>query len=170
MNNGALSSFGFDNDWCLACNDPHYQDSCPIYQHQVYLSKNNGVPPYEHEGPDPTSSRNFLNFNPADVNVLRVETRFAKRPLAPDVVKDEKRHFTTSRRREEEDQEAKRGEKDKVVEKILKGELPNAGLPLGDHMNGPILVRDDARVAEEPREQVVWKLRFPSLTKVHRRE
>lgn len=170
MNNGASSSSGFDNDWCLACNDPHYQDSCPIYQHQVYLSKNNGVLPYEHEGLDPTSSGNFVNFNPGDVSILRVETRSTKRLLAPDVAKDDKRPFATSKRREEEDHEGKKGKKDKMVEKILKRELPNARLPPSDHMKGPILVKDDACTIEESREQVVQRLRFPSLKKIHRRE
>lgn len=111
MNNGASSSFGSNNDWCLACNDPHYQDSFPIYQHQVYLSKNNGVLPYEHEDPDPASSGNFMNLNSINVSILRVETRSAKRLLALDVAKDDKRPFATSRRREEEDHGGKRGKR-----------------------------------------------------------
>jgi len=171
MNDGASASSRSNNDWCLACNDPHYQDSCPIYQHQVYLSKNNGVSPYEHDGPDPASVGNFVNFNPADVSVLRVETRSAKRPLAPDIAKDDKRPFATCRRREEEeDHKVSGGEKDKMEERILRKEHPNAKLPPDSHLKGPTQVNDDMHVEEESREQVVRKLRFPSLMKIHRRE
>lgn len=32
-----------NQDWCRACNDPHVQNSCPIFQHQTKLVENNRV-------------------------------------------------------------------------------------------------------------------------------